>query len=269
MFKTALLTMMYVIVFMIMAHSQTPLDSIDVTYNKTSSIIFPNAITSVDRGSRDVIAQKAKGVYNVLQVKAARRNFPETNLTVITGDGQLFHFVVHYSDKPDSFTLPIGKEQEQPVILFESIMTADEFNDYADALLDRNRRSSVRSISKNDMRLALKDIRVHEEAMFFKVILTNRSNINYDTEFLKFFVRDSKRAKRTATQELPIAILYKKGNETLIPGKSSVSIVFAVKKFTIPDNKHLVIQVMEENGGRHLQLKVKNKDIIHAGTMTE
>lgn len=269
MFKTALLTIMYIVVFMIMANSQTPGDSIDVTYNKTSSIIFPTVITSVDRGSRDVIAQKAKGVYNVLQVKAGRRNFPETNLTVITGDGHLYHFLVHYTEKPQTFTWPIGDQPEEPVILFESLMTPDEFNAYADVLLEGNHRSSVRTISKNAMRMTLKDIRVHEDAMFFHVTLTNRSNINYDTEFLKFFVRDNKRAKRTATQELPIDILYKKGNETRIPGMSSASIVFAVKKFTIPDNKHLVIQLMEANGGRHLQLRVKNKDIIRAGTLPE
>jgi hypothetical protein len=41
-----------------------------VTLNKTTNLIFPYAIKSVDRGSRDVLAQKAKGVENILLVKA-------------------------------------------------------------------------------------------------------------------------------------------------------------------------------------------------------
>src|SRR5258708_37621952 len=73
------------------AESQPVVEShnVEITYNKTSSLIFPTIIKSVDRGSRDVIVQKAKGVGNVLQLKAGKENFPETNLTVITSDGTL------------------------------------------------------------------------------------------------------------------------------------------------------------------------------------
>ena len=67
-------------------------DSLDITYSKTTSLVFPFSIKGVDRGSKDVLAQKAKGVENVLQLKAARRSFPETNLTIITADGNLHHF---------------------------------------------------------------------------------------------------------------------------------------------------------------------------------
>jgi hypothetical protein len=45
---------------------------LNIGYSKTTNIIFPHAIISVDRGSKDVLAQKAKGVENILQVKAAR-----------------------------------------------------------------------------------------------------------------------------------------------------------------------------------------------------
>ncbi|HEY9256658.1 DUF4138 domain-containing protein, partial [Chitinophaga sp.] len=45
---------------------------LQVAYSKTSNIIFPFAISSVDRGSRDLMVQKAKGVKNILQVKAGK-----------------------------------------------------------------------------------------------------------------------------------------------------------------------------------------------------
>jgi len=35
-------------------------------------------------------------------------------------------------------------------------------------------------------------------------------------------------------------------------------------KFTIPDKKYLFIQIMEKNGGRHLQLRVHNRTIVKA-----
>src|SRR5689334_3832150 len=97
------------------ANGQSVIDSqnIQVTLNKTSSIVFPAVITSVDRGSRDILAQKAKGVNNVLQLKAAKPNFRETNLTVITGDGVLHHFTVRYSQDPSSLTVNVNQPEQE------------------------------------------------------------------------------------------------------------------------------------------------------------
>ena len=44
-----------------------------ITYYKTTNLIFSFSITSVDRGSCDVLAQKTKGAENILQVKAGGR----------------------------------------------------------------------------------------------------------------------------------------------------------------------------------------------------
>src|SRR6478609_7705688 len=85
---------------------------LEITFNKTSSIIFPAVIKSVDRGSRDILAQKAKGVGNVLQLKAGKENFSETNLTVITGDGVLHQFTINYSGQPISLTFNISAYED-------------------------------------------------------------------------------------------------------------------------------------------------------------
>jgi hypothetical protein len=76
-----------------------------ISYNKTSNIIFPYAIKSVDRGNPAVLVQKARGVDNILQVKAGREGFAQTNLTVITTDGQFYSFVVDYAAEPSVLNL--------------------------------------------------------------------------------------------------------------------------------------------------------------------
>src|SRR3954470_10418956 len=76
-----------------------------ITLNKTTNIIFPYAIKSVDRGSADVLAQKAKGVENILLVKAGRENFPQTNLSVVTADGKLYSFILDYISNPSAINL--------------------------------------------------------------------------------------------------------------------------------------------------------------------
>src|SRR5688500_828142 len=90
--------------------------ALEIAYNKTTSLVFPAIIKSVDRGSRDLLAQKAKGVENILQLKAARHGFPNTNLTVITSDGKLHEFTVAYSKAPGSLVISVvGGDNDQPV----------------------------------------------------------------------------------------------------------------------------------------------------------
>ncbi len=66
---------------------------LEVTYDKTTHIIFPAAIRYVDLGSPNLIAGKADGSENVIRVKATVKNFrDETNMSVITEDGSFYTF---------------------------------------------------------------------------------------------------------------------------------------------------------------------------------
>ena len=79
---------------------------LEVTFSKTVHIIFPSAIRYVDLGSADIIAGKADGSENVLRVKAALRDFSrETNLAVITDDGNYYTFNVKYADEPTKLNI--------------------------------------------------------------------------------------------------------------------------------------------------------------------
>ncbi|MGO1869298.1 MAG: DUF4138 domain-containing protein, partial [Sphingobacterium sp.] len=56
---------------MIVKQKDVPARDIELSSNKTSNLIFPYGIISVDRGDQAIMVQQAKGVDNVLQVKAA------------------------------------------------------------------------------------------------------------------------------------------------------------------------------------------------------
>jgi len=256
------------------ASSQSVIESqnVDVTFNKTSSLVFPAAITSVDRGSRDVLAQKAKGVNNILQLKAGKTNFRETNLTVITADGKLHHFAVRYSDKPAVFTLMAnnGEGAKAPFpLLFQSEMTASELEYYATEIISSYEKGRLESTSEFDMRLSLLGIYIQDNIMFYHLGITNKSNIPYHTDMLRFSVRDKRQAKRTASQEVSESPIFQYGSTEVINGKSTVDVVYAIPKFTIPDAKLLSIELKEKRGGRHLRLAIKNKQIIRARPVSD
>jgi conjugative transposon TraN protein len=247
---------------------------VEITFNKTLSIVFPASITSVDRGSRDVLVQKVKGVNNVLQLKAGKINFKETNLTVITSDAKLHHFFVQYSDAPATFTIQaiksdVGENSERIPILFPSEMTDGDLARYASHILDSPKKRRLKSTSKHEMKLALEGIYIQGNIMFYELAIANNSNIPFHTDMLQFYVKDKQRVKRTAAQEVIEVPLYHVGNSEVIPGKTTTGIVFALPKFTIPDAKLLAIELTERKGGRHLHLDVHNKMIVKAQPIPE
>jgi conjugative transposon TraN protein len=232
---------------------------------KTANIIFPYAIISVDRGSKDVLAQKAGGVENVLQIKAAKEGFPETNLTVITADGRLNSFLINYADYPSVLNLLLkDPETKDQVLLSPGNMNEAKMQRYAKEALGSGEKTRGITDRKFGIRFNTNGLFIHDNTLFVRVSIRNRSNISYDIDQLRFYIRDRKKAKRTATQELEITPLFIDNKTGKIEGHSEETIVFALSKFTIPDKKYLAVQLMERDGGRHLELHVKNRKIVKA-----
>jgi len=239
-----------------------------VTYSKTTNIIFPQAIISVDRGSRDILAQKAKGVENILQVKAARDSFPQTNLTVVTADGRLSSFLVNYEGDPQILNLSISKAASTDKITLSpdnrNLADIDKF-----AAITLRSRDIGRSVNdeSSGIRLRVGGFFIQDDIIYCRLQVVNETNIGYDIDQLRFFVRDQKKVNRTATQEVEIVPVSVKNNTEKIKPLSEQTMVFALPKFTIPDKKYLAVQMMEKNGGRNLEVSVKNKIIIKASPL--
>lgn len=241
---------------------------LEITFNKTSSIVFPAVITSVDRGSQDILTQKAKGVQNVLQLKAARMNFPETNLTVITADGTLHQFTILYAREPGSLSVNLSdvttENASHPPVIFKSDLTESDMETHAANITNAKPAVKFKRVSKHKIHLLLKGVYILNNVMFYHMRIQNESNIDYDVDFLRFYIHDRANVKRTASQEVDVIPIYVYGNDKTITGKSTQDIVYAVEKFTIPEAKHLVVEMFEHNGGRNLNLFIRNKTIVNA-----
>jgi hypothetical protein len=226
--------------------------SLCISKDKTTSLIFPFAIRHVDRGTKDVLVQPVKESDNILLVKAATENFPETNLSVVTDDGSVYSFIVNFDNKP-------------PVWVYHLPTTKREtFQTYANGILDNSR--TIHGIGDHswDMKALVNGIYIKDNVIYYQLRLINESPIDYDIDLLRFYIRDKKKGKRTAAQENELKPLYVAGNTSQVRGNYQNTIVVALEKFTVPDAKYLAIQIMERNGGRHLLMKVNNKKIIKA-----
>ena len=246
----------------------------EVTYDKTSHLIFPTAIRYVDLGSEYLIAGKAEDAENVLRVKASVRDFePETNFSVITNDGRFYSFNVYYSSYPEVLSYDLLTMQKAVDrtngndVLFEEL--GNNLPSLAGLLLEtiyKKDKRIVKHIGAKSfgIQFILKGIYIHNGKYYFHTELRNRTNVPFQIDFVNFKVVDKKVAKRTVVQERPMIPLrtYKPLDE--IGGKTTEQNVFLLDQFTIADDKVLLIEIFEKNGGRHQTLQIENSDLIKA-----
>ena len=226
--------------------------SLSISNHKTTSLIFPFAIRHVDRGTKDVLVQTIKEADNILLVKAATENFSETNLSVVTDDGSVYSFLVNFESKPLVWVYHLAINKDETV------------ETYAKGILDNPRVMRGGGDHSFDMKISIDGIYIKNEVIYYQLKLMNESPIDYDIDLLRFYIRDKRKGKRTAVQENEVIPLYIAGNTLQAKNTSESTIVVALEKFTIPDAKVFVIQLMEKNGGRHLLMRVRNNKIIRA-----
>ena len=252
--------------------------ALEVTFNKTVHIIFPSAVRYVDLGSIDLLAAKADGLENVLRVKAATRNFrTEGNLSVITEDGSYYSFNVKYADEPVKLSVEMAdflnnsdtanKPNNDSEVFFEDLGSESPRHvALVMKTIHKNNRNHIKNIysKRFGIRHILKGIYVNNDLLYFHTELKNTSNIPFSVDYTTFRIVDKKIAKRTAMQERIMEPVRIYNQTTIIGGKSTERMVFALPKFTLPYGKQLTVEVGEKDGGRHQKFTVSGADIVKA-----
>ncbi len=256
---------------------------IEAGFSKTVHILFPSPVTYIDIGSMDIIAGKADGAGNVVRVKAAVRNFTtETNLTVITEDGGFFSFDVHYAENPAVSTINIsapkqttvesGSTQPEPAPTEGRVLLQEVGREKPATVkrvlgdIYRQNRMDVKGVrtKKYGIGVEVLGIYVHNDVIYIHTMISNETNISFEVDARQFIVADRKLAKRTAQQQTPLDILRVCNDPTGVRGHQRQRTVFALQKFTIPDDKVLLWEIIERNGARHQTVEIPAKELLDA-----
>lgn len=256
---------------------------LEVTFDKTVHIIFPAAIRYVDLGSNIIVAGKAGSSENVLRVKASVRQFEtETNMAVITEEGSYYTFNIKYADEPEKLNI------EMKDFMHDGIATNRPNNSMEIYLKELGSESPRivylinRSIYKNDKRQVkhigskrfgiqylLKGIYTHNGLLYLHTSIKNASNVPFDIDFVRMKIVDKKVAKQTVIQETVIYPLRTYNFISTVGGNQTERTVFTIDKVTIPNDKQLIIELFEKNGGRNQSFVIENADLLRAEKINE
>lgn len=240
-----------------------------VGYNTTTVLVFPATIRKGDKGFSSIIAQKETDIDNILKVKAAVKDFEPTNLHVYTKDGKVYVFKVIYSNSPEITTYDLNNLTPFPGGSIDSTVKyifpdrdAAFFKQHIDAIKEQHSFIN-KSATKFLLKFRLETINIDADNLYFRFSIKNKSSINCDIDFIRMYIRDSRKAKRTSVQQQEILPVFA-DTPPIVTGTSENTFVIVVPKFTIADKKRFKVELYEKNGGRNITLNIKNKHLLKA-----
>ena len=256
---------------------------LEVTYDKTTHIIFPSAVRYVDLGSPNLVAGKADGAENVIRVKAVVRNFrDETNMSVITESGSFYTFNGKDADEPLLLNIEMkdfihdGSKVNRPnnaldIYLKELGSESPKLVQLINKSIHKENKRHVKHIGSKafGIQYLLRGIYTHNGLLYFHTQVRNQSNVPFEVDFVTFKIVDKKVMKRTAIQEQIVFPLRAYNYATLVAGNKDERTMFTFDKFTIPAGKVLVVELNEKSGGRHQSFTVESEDIVRAKVINE
>jgi conjugative transposon TraN protein len=251
---------------------------VSVAFYKTTHIVFDSPIKYFDAGSDRIICDKVEGVENILKVKAAQMGVFETNVTVITFNGSYYSFLISYNEMPNKLNINMCSglnesfdysnfKQPEKIIFSDTYYTETEMITFAKKMIDLSKikQKSILHIADKvgNVTFKLTNIGVKEGNIIFCIRMKNASPLDYNLDYMKFYVRDKTKRKKMVSQEIEVkpnfAYVERDGlsNETKLGvSGGEFNFVFMIPKFSIADDKNLEIDIVEKDGSRNLNLKV-------------
>ena len=242
--------------------------NLNINDNQQTHLIFPDKIIYVDFGTTDVDVVKASGVDNIVAVRATNNFDMQTNVSVVTSANMFYTFNLSFADRAShlSFVVDPGASKANNRV---ALLDNKELNSVQRDNLRKEVNSRFQSLNKvhkdfAGIRFAITNVFIDTDILIFKFQLTNYSNIDYVPDFVRFYIQDSKIRKKTAIQQIEQVPLFFFDLPERVLAHDTKTFSAALNKFTIPDKKKLIIEMQEQDGGRHFYHKVDNNLIIRA-----
>jgi hypothetical protein len=261
--------------FSIILHAQNveKLDTIYANDTKTVALFFPKPIRQSIVGKSHFVFSYNKEIaqyFGLLQGTSG----VESNLLAVTTNGQVYSFILKYADtlqklnyfiseqesigneKPNSEVLNSRKKvvaKADTLVRNKSVM----YETTSVKLMANSKKKIIRSIRKHQIKLSLKSINYKDNVLYFSMEIENKSVIDYDVNFLRFFIFNSNNGlKKKSSQAISKKPIFTYLLPNKIKGKTKSEFIIVFSKFTIGNHKKMMIELNELYGERNLRFKV-------------
>lgn len=265
------------------------------TSNKNTSLFFPDAIKSGIVGSSNFKFGYNKETPSKIGMLKSTPG-EESNLLVITTNGNIYSFIIKHQSTIERLnyfvkdSMSIGNENGEKIITpikslnkgeikpidnasepkiikaitvndFQETVENDTTNVYSKkCLLEIKKPAFYNRIygTKDKIFIRLKNITYIDNDLYFALIIENNSTLDYDINYLNFYTVSKNKKRNAVSQMIPYTAKYIYNLPSRVPALSSQEVVFVYSKFSINENKTLLIELSEDNGERIVRLDIPN-----------
>ena len=252
------------------AQENLALDTIYANDQKNVALFFPEPIRQGITGSDNFVFtynREKEQYFGLLQAKPGK----ESNLLVINRDGTIFSYIIGYKKQLEklNYFIPmddsIGNERPIPEDIadqLDSVGKLGKSNEYyqkfCSDLLNQKPRVGTLKKRSEDIVLSIENIVFYRDELFFMVRIENKSTLDYDLNYLDFLVETRQKGRKKSLQRLKLEPQYTLNRPTKIAEGKTSRMVYVLPKFSLGNDRRVILELNESNGERNLKLKVSH-----------
>jgi hypothetical protein len=248
--------------------AQQKLDTIYANDKKNVSLFFPNQIRQGITGMENYVFtynREKEQYFGLLQATPGT----ESNLLAITNDGQVYTYILKYSDTLQKLNYFIKKSEsignEKPETIesaeLEEVNKKDDninlyYRRYSEYLL-KSKLYTMTTKRKYGMVLKLLKVAYNKEEVYLVMEIKNRSGIDFDIDYLNISRIQGNKKRKASYQSLAQEVIYKHDMPKAVGNNNAKRLVYVLPKFVLGENEGLLIEVKELNGNRTITMQTR------------
>ncbi|WP_114491771.1 DUF4138 domain-containing protein [Candidatus Ulvibacter alkanivorans] len=249
------------------------LDTIYANDQKNVALFFPEPIRQGITGNENFVFtynREKEQYFGLLQAKPGK----ESNLLVINQNGSIFSYIVKYKERLEklnyfiSLASSIGNEKPLNADAKGQLEPSERienrtyyYQKFSSYLLDRKQKIGRIKKRNEGVVLSIENIVFDKEELYFVIQIKNKSTLDYDLNFLNFSIQTRQKGKRKSLQRLYQEPLFTYNRPTKIAENETARLVYVMPKFSLSDDRRVILELIEKDGERNLKLKVSHKYI--------
>ena len=247
------------------------LDTIYANDTKNVALFFPEPIRQGVTGADNFVFtynREKEQYFGLLQATPG----VESNLLVINGDGSVFSYILRYKKQLSklNYFIPLTNSigNERPIVQdsvrsqsLDIVKTKYDYRKFCSALLKRKPQNSILKRRNEGIVLSVERIVFDRATLYFVLEIKNNSTLDYDMNFLELFIETRQKGKKKSAQRLFQKPLYTYNLPSKIPKNETVRFVYVLPKFSLSNDRRVVMELYEENGERSVELKIPHRFI--------
>ena len=264
-------TYITIMIFSVLAISNAQTIKLDTIYandKKNVAMFFPEPISQGITGASYFVFtynREKEQHFGLLHAQPGS----ESNLLVISKNGAIFSYIIKYKEELLELnhfiaeSASIGNVFPNKVVDIKKEKLLSEapnkdlyYQRFCSYLLTKKSPSTGLRKRNSGMVLEVENIVFNQEELYLVIKVKNNSTLDYDINFLNFSVDTRKKGRKKSLQRLHQIPLYRNLLPERIKKGNTARMVFVLQKFSLSDDRLLLLRLNEDKGERNIELKI-------------